>query len=104
MSQLPSQDSLVVEPLSEAEQVVGKISELQTALQRQLPEYSSILHSIHTELQRSPDTVHFLTDEQIGVIVAGLQKKTGMFIAAETAKKPIGSGGKRGGKIGLDDL
>ena len=93
-------DSTVSVMLPSAEAVIAKINELQVSLQERLPNYESLLHTIHRNLATDPDVVNILTEEQIGVIVAGLQKRTGVFIAAEVVAKVK----KKTGKIGLDDL
>ena len=83
----PVQDSTTVAPLGEADQLRAKIMDLQSSMQRQAPNYEHLLHTIHSALARSPDTVHLLSDEEIGVIVAGLSKKTNVVISAQLARK-----------------
>lgn len=99
---MSNQDSTTTIPLppTEAEQIKSRILDLQEALQKQLPSYESLLHTIHTNLAKSADTVQFLTDEEIGIICAGLSKKTGVVIAQAEAKKV--KSGKT--KISVDDL
>jgi hypothetical protein len=99
-----SQDSTVTVPLTQAEQVRGRILELQEALQQNMPGYEGLLHTIHRNLAQDPDTVHLLSEEEIGIICLGLSKRTGVFIAQEKeGKSGSGSGGKKG-KATLDDL
>lgn len=93
-------DSTVTVPLPNAERIKAQISELADALSTRAPGYESLLQTIHKNLAEDPDTQHFLTDEEIGVIVAGLTKKTGLMIAEEAVKKA----GRKGGKIDLGDL
>jgi hypothetical protein len=90
----------VVAPLPQAEVIKVQIAQLAASLQERLPGYESLLHTIHRNLATDPDTVHFLSDEEIGVIVAGLQKKTGTEIAKAEAKKMT----KKGGKVDLGEL
>jgi len=100
---MPDVDSTVVTtiPLSVEDAIKGKIDSLQKSLQQKLPDYESILHFIHRELAEHPDTVHLLSDEEVGIIVAGLQKRTGIFIAGAEADKKVK--GKKGG-VSLDDF
>ena len=101
-----SADSIVVTtvPLTMADQVKERIRQLQEALQQQLPGYESLLHTIHRNLATDPDTVHLLSEEEIGVICAGLSKRTGVFIAKDVAEKMV-KGAKSGkSKVTLDDL
>lgn len=96
-----SPDSTVVVPLDKTEQIKARIADLRDSLRAQLPNYESLLHTIHRNLATDPDTVHLLTDEEIGIIVAALSKRTGIFIAKEVAEKKSGSKGK---KADLSDL
>lgn len=88
--------TMVSTPLNNCEQVVGKIAELQIALQQALPGYESMLHQIHVALQKDEDCTVLLTPEQIGVIVAGLSKKKGIVLA--TSKTASGAKKTASGK------
>ncbi len=96
-------DSLVTAPLSSAEQIMRKIADLQEAMQKQLPEYESILHTIHRNLAQDESTVHLLTEEQVGIIVAALSKRTGVAITEERMEK-AGKRAKKSGGLSLEDL
>jgi hypothetical protein len=95
-----SPDSTVVLSLSNSDQIKARIADLQEMLQKQLPGYESLLHTIHRNLSMDPETTQLLSDEEIGVIVAGLSKRTGIFITKVETEKKL----KKGGKITLDDL
>ena len=97
----PAADSTVTMAMDNVDQVRGKILALQKALQEQLPEYESHLHIIHRNLATDPNTVHLLTDEEIGIICAGLSKKTGITIAKENADKLMKN---KKTKISVEDL
>jgi hypothetical protein len=96
-------NSTVVTALSNTDQIKARIAELRESLQQQLPNYESMLHTIHRNLANDPATVQLLTEEEIGVICAGLSKRTGVFIAAAEAEKMV-KGAKKGKKIDVDDL
>lgn len=85
-------------PLSNAEQILGKIADLQVALQTAAPGYEGLLHTIHVALHKDEDVVHLLTEEQIGIICAGLAKKKSVVIAV-TSSKGGGSKTPSGKKI-----
>ena len=91
-------------PLSAAEQIVGRINELQVALQQSLPSYESLLHQIHVGLAKDPDVVHLLTEEQIGAICVGLSKKKNVTIALASKSKSTTVGGKKLKDISISDL
>jgi hypothetical protein len=91
-------------PLSNAEQLVGQIDDLQRKLQTQAPGYESLLHTIHVALSKDPDMVHLLSEDQVGVIVAGLSKRKNIIIAAADKKKSTTSKGTKLKDIGLEEL
>src|ERR1700743_3323570 len=59
----------------------AKIQTLQENLQKEVPGYENLLRTIHENLSADDSTVHFLSDEEIGVIVAALSKKKGIVLA-----------------------
>jgi hypothetical protein len=83
--------------------IKGKIQELLDSLQKGTPQYEGLLYNIHVNLQKDPDVVHLLSPEEIGVIVAGLSKKTGVFITV-TSSKTKTSSGKKLKDLSLSDL
>jgi predicted MarR family transcription regulator len=76
------------------EQISSHILELQTAIEASLPKYALMLRDIHKALQANPDVVTLLKEEEIAIIVSGLEKhtKTELITATKnTAKKAIKS-------------
>ena len=94
----PVTNSVVVTTMSAAEQIKEKIKHLYENLQASLPHYEHQLHVIHQALLKSPDTVHLLTEQEVGIIVSGLSKKTGIIIAEKEKKKSANK------KVTLEDL
>lgn len=92
-------------PLTNAEQIINKIVELQQRLQAAAPGYESLLQTIHVALSKDEEVVHLLSEEHIGIIVAGLAKKKGQVII-DGARKGQGktTTGKKLKDISLDDL
>lgn len=86
------------------EQIHARIAELQASLQQQLPGYKDMLHTIHRALQNDPETVHLLTDEEIGIICAGLAKRTDTVIATSAGTKNKLANGKNIKEFELDDI
>lgn len=96
---------VVSTPLTNAQQIVDKINNLQACLQQNLPNYESLLHTIHVALSKDEECMILLTPEQVGVICAGLSKKKNIVIATSTSKtgnKTVS--GKKLGEVTLDDL
>jgi hypothetical protein len=98
---IPAQ--VISTPLPSASILADKIAELQAALQTAAPSYESLLHTIHVALNKDESLAHLLTEEQVGIICAGLTKKQGIVIAETTAKAKTTSG-KSLKNISLDDL
>ena len=82
-----------------AELVSAKINELKDMLLTDHPQMPILLRTIHTQLRSDPVIVTLLTDDQIGTIVAGLHKQTGVTISAK-----IMSSKKSASKLTVDDL
>jgi hypothetical protein len=90
-------------PLSQSAQILDKIAELQISLQKGAPNYEGLLHTIHVALMKDEELTHLLTEEQVGIICAGLAKKKNIIIAATAAKGKL-SNGKKLKDVTLEDL
>ena len=67
-----------------------KLAALQSALLSQHPTMPTLLREIHMALKKQPENVTLLSEEEVHVIVQGLEKQTGVFLAesvGKTAKK-----------------
>lgn len=64
-----------------------EMAELQAQLEQNVPGFANKLREIHTKLRQDPAIVTLLTDDEIGVIVAGLEKHTNVQIVAPAAIK-----------------
>lgn len=71
-----------------------EMMELREALDKNVPGFANKLREIHVKLRNDPATVTLLSDEEIGVIVAGLEKHTNVQIIAPTAIKAAKSSRK----------
>lgn len=91
-------------PLPEASKVIERIAILKQQLEMNAPGYESILHEIHRALVKDPETVHVLTEDQIGIICSGLAKKTNIVIATQVAKSAKVSDKKKYASVSADDL
>lgn len=63
-----------------------KILALQSSILSQHPTMPGLLREIHTALRKQPENVTLLSEEQIQIIVSGLEKQTGTFLAESTVK------------------
>lgn len=67
--------------------IAMEMAELEAALDAHVPGFISILSTIHKKLKADPDVVTLLDEEEIAVIVAGLEKHTNVTIVAPSAVK-----------------
>jgi hypothetical protein len=67
----------------------NKVLELSNAILARHPSMPTLLREIHTALRKQPENVTLMTDDEIAVIVRGLEQQTGVFLAASVtgAKK-----------------
>lgn len=70
----------------EYQRVKEKMAELEEALETALPNFPIILRDIHNSLRSDPDIVTLLSEEEIAVIVRGLEAHAGIEIAPIKAK------------------
>lgn len=86
----------------QVERIRDKMSELQEALDNNVPGFAHILKDIHDNIRADPDSVTILTDEEIAVIVKGLEKHAHIVVTPAKAKKAASNKSKA--PIGADDL
>lgn len=92
-------------PLTEAEQLIGMIDELQRKLDAKAPDYVTLLQRIHMMLTKDDTLAHMLKPEQIGTIVNGLSRKMNVVIAATPSKGvATKTGRKPASQLTADDL
>lgn len=85
-------------------QITNRIQELKSALESAIPGYEGILQQIHRQLSQDEALNHLLTDEQVGVICAGLTRKKQIMLVKE-ASRGSGAGKKQKlSDINADDL
>jgi hypothetical protein len=79
-----------------------KISELAVAIEKQQPNYISLLQTVHKELALQPELNYKLADEEISVIVSGLSAYHKEQITEPKSKKPVNK--KQGSMLSADDV
>ncbi len=68
-----------------------KVASLEAALLSAHPTMPTLLKEIHSALRAQPENVTLMSEEEISVIVRGLQKQTGTYLAetvSKSAKRP----------------
>jgi len=82
-----------------------KIAELAEAIEKQVPNYASILATIHKETAAQPELLYKLNDEQIAVVINGLSKLHKVEIVEPKEKKAAkGLTKAQGALISEDDI
>lgn len=63
-----------------------KVASLEAALLSAHPTMPSLLKDIHGALRAQPENVTLLSEEEISIIVRGLEKQTNTFLAESVTK------------------
>ena len=63
-----------------------KITSLQAAILDKHPTMPTLLREIHTALRKQPENVVILGEDEIGIIVKGLEIQTNTFLADTVSK------------------
>lgn len=105
MSQIPESLQGNTAPLDGAQQMQFKIQQLQQMLLTSHPQMPVLLREIHTQLLKDEELVYLLKEEEISVIVNGLEKQSQVKIVAELASGKAGTAKKKSlSNITLDML
>lgn len=67
-------------------EIQTKLESLQQALLESHPQMPTLLRDIHSTLKAQPEQVTLLTEDQIHLIIQGLEKQTGVHLAQATTK------------------
>lgn len=98
--QLPSRIPSIGEVKITHTPIEDKLRLLQECLVSDLPELPTILKTIHMELSKDFDTVQALSEDEIGLIVAGLLQHTSTSIVPAPKKATV----KKSQPVSLDML
>jgi hypothetical protein len=74
------------QPIPEGFELQSKVAELEDLIKEKHPKMPTLLREIHRTLQQYPEQVTILSEEEIAVIVQGLQIQTGTELAKDAAK------------------
>ena len=67
--------------LTQHEIITSKIAELQTSILTAHPQMPLLLREIHKQLKEDPTIVTLLKEEQIKVVINGLEKQTQTYLS-----------------------
>lgn len=79
-----------------------KCAELQVALEKKQPNYLTLLKTIHTEMGQQPELTYKLADDEIAIVIKGLEVLQKVEITEPKMKKPISK--KQGNILSADDV
>jgi len=86
-------------------EIKSKLDELQAALLASHPTIPTLLRDIHRTLKAQPEQVTLLTDEELNIVVRGLEKQTNSYIAAAVTKATKSTTSRKTlSKATMDDL
>lgn len=88
--------------MNQTEQLQSKVLEVQEALLAAHPKLPILLAEIHKTLKADPATVTLLTEDEIGILVSGLEAQTKVQIMATMTS--ASKSGKALKKISADDI
>lgn len=66
--------------------IAMEMAELESALNQQVPGFHTILRDIHIKLREDPNTVTLLSEDEIALIVKGLERHANVTLTAKAAK------------------
>jgi hypothetical protein len=79
-----------------------KVASLQEALLSKHPRMPTLLQEIHKTLKQYPEQVTLLEEEEINIIVQGLEKQTGVELVQQTVKSAKSSATAKIKSLGAD--
>jgi hypothetical protein len=63
-----------------------KILQLEKSTKERLPNMVTLLKDIHAALRADPENVTLMSEEQIAIIVSGLEQQTQTYVVSESIK------------------
>lgn len=84
-------------------EIKSKLDELQAALLAKHPTMPTLLRDIHKTLKSYPEQVTLMTEEEIAIVVQGLEQQTNSQLAA-SAMKPTKAKKESLKNVTSDDL
>lgn len=90
--------------LTQHDLITAKITELQEKLLAKHPQMPLLLREIHSTLKENPAVVTLLAEDQIRIIVNGLEAQTNTYIAQSMTTKSSTAKNKALSKVSSGDL
>lgn len=91
------------------EQLQEKVLSLDTAIKSRHPTMPTLLQEIWRTLKAQPENVTLMTEEEIGIVVSGLQVQTNVSLAQSMTKQSKSAAATKGvaakiNQLGLDAI
>lgn len=78
---------------TEGQLIKDRIVKLQDALEKEIPDYAHILHTIHKALAKDDELTHLLSDDEVGVLIQAMKLRKNVVLVeekkAKSAKKSL---------------
>lgn len=75
-------------------EIKTKLDALQQALLDSNPSMPTLLRDIHVTLKNQPEQVTLMTEQELHIVIQGLEKQTNTYLAASTVKSSKSATGK----------
>ena len=75
-------------------EIKTKLDALQQALLDSNPSMPTLLRDIHITLKSQPEQVTLMTEQELYIVIQGLEKQTNTYLAASTVKSSKSATGK----------
>lgn len=67
--------------------IKNRIIKLQEAMEKDIPEYASILHTIHKALSKDDELTHMMDEEEVGILLRAMKLRKNVVLVEEKSKK-----------------
>lgn len=78
---------------TEGQIIKDRIVKLQAALEKEIPDYAHILHTIHKSLSKDDELTHLLSEEEVGILIRAMKERKNVVLVeekkAKSAKKAL---------------
>lgn len=75
--------------ITDVDSLKMKVAELESSILAAHPSMAALLQDIHNALKQYPENVTLLAEEEIHVLVMGLERQTNTFLADAAPKKKV---------------
>lgn len=67
--------------------IKNRVVKLQEAMEKDIPEYASILHTIHKALSKDDELTHMMDEDEVGILLRAMKLRKNVVLVEEKSKK-----------------